>query len=132
MPHPKNWMEGQVFQKALEYNNPPLIVETSLHGGLLPKQKSFVNVDKDNVILSVLIPQPNHATARLYEIYGQKTDFNMTFDLPKVSKACRADMDGNIGNPLTITGGLLSSNIRPHKIVNFSILKETYLAPGEK
>lgn len=132
MPHPKNWMEGQVFQKALEYNNPPLIVETSLHGGSLPKQKSFVNVDKDNVILSALIPQPNRATARLYEIYGQKTDFNIAFDLPKVSKACKADMEGNIGNPLTITGGLLSSNIRPHKIVNFSILKETYLALAEK
>jgi len=120
MPHPKNWMEGRVFQKSLEYNNPQLIVKTSLHSGPLPKQKSFVNVDKNNVILSALIPQPNRATARLYEIYGQKTDFNLALNFPHASKAWDVNMKGNIKSPLTIAHGSLSSSINPHEIVNLT------------
>ncbi len=118
MPHPKNWMGGRVFQKALEYDNHPLVMKTSLHSGPLPKQKSFINVDKDNVILSALIPQPNRATARLYEIYGQKTDFSMALNFPRVSKAWGVNVEGNIKSPLV--RGSLSSSINPHEIVNLT------------
>ena len=121
MPHAKNWVEGRVFQKALEYNNPPLTIRTSLHGGPLPKQKSFINIDKENVILSAFIPKTGHAIARFYEIYGQKADLNMTFNFPSVSKIYKVDVVRNRKGVLTARGGSLSTIIRPHEIVSYSL-----------
>lgn len=121
MPHAKNWMEGHVFHKALEYNNPPLIIRTSLHGGQLPKHKSFINIDKENVILSAFMPKTGHAMARLYEIYGRKVGFNMAFNLPDVSRVYEVDVIGNRKRALTAMDRSLSAIIRPHEIVSYSL-----------
>jgi len=121
MPHTKNWMKGHVFQKALEYNNPPLIIRTTLHDGSLPKQKSFIHINKENVILSALIPKTGHTMARLYEIYGRKTPFNLAFNFPEIPKVHKVDIVRTKKRASTAGGRSLSTIIRPHEIANYSL-----------
>lgn len=121
MPHAKNWMKGHVFQEALQYNNPPLIARTSLHDGSLPKQKSFISISKENVILSAFIPKTDHLIVRLYEIYGRKADFSMAFNFPGLSRVYRIGITGNKNRALNSRGKSSYTMIRPHEIANYSL-----------
>ncbi len=55
LPHTGSWERAAVFQRAAELNQPPVTVAETYHpDGNLPLSASFLSVDRENVVLSVL------------------------------------------------------------------------------
>ncbi|WP_202914482.1 alpha-mannosidase [Paenibacillus antri] len=53
-PHEGSWETAGVVQKAWELNRKPTTIIETYHRGKLPQRNSFLSVDDDNVIVSVL------------------------------------------------------------------------------
>jgi alpha-mannosidase len=96
-PHEKDWREADTVKVGYDFNNPLIAVQTDIHDGNLPNEKSFLETKslKENVVLSALkIGENPQATfkslsrsnrtsiiMRLYESEGLKTGatLNPTF-----------------------------------------------------
>jgi alpha-mannosidase len=96
-PHEKDWREADTVKVGYDFNNPLIAVQTDVHDGNLPSEKSFLETKslKENIVLSALKfgenPQAtfknsnrNNRTSlimRLYESEGSKTGswLNPTF-----------------------------------------------------
>lgn len=86
-PHEKDWREADVVRVGENFNNPLIAVQTDAHDGNLPNEKSFVELQSDNVVISSLKvggdPQANFRSIyreterplslRFYETEGRKT-----------------------------------------------------------
>jgi alpha-mannosidase len=84
-PHEKDWREADTVKVGYDFNNPLIAVQTDIHDGNLPSEKSFLEIEKSNVVLSTLKlgenPQANFTNpkenrsliARVYESEGAKT-----------------------------------------------------------
>ncbi len=91
-PHAESWREADTVKVGEDFNNPLIAVQTSVHDGDLPSEKSFLAVDKENVIVSALKlggnPQANFRSIyknrerplflRFYETEGIKTSPRFT------------------------------------------------------
>jgi hypothetical protein len=122
MPHKK---DSLVFSNAFEFSNPPIIVRTSPHSGFLPPQKSFITIDKKNVILSAIIPKPDKTIIRLYEVMGQKVDFNMLLRFPEILEIQKVDKaDQHITQTLIKHGNSMSAILNQHEITCYSLAKQ--------
>jgi alpha-mannosidase len=53
-PHEKDWREADTVKVGYDFNNPLIAVQTDIHAGNLPSEKSFVETKslKDNVVLT--------------------------------------------------------------------------------
>ncbi len=90
-PHEKDWREADTVKVGYDFNNPLIAVQTDIHAGNLASEKSFVEIQNKNVVLSALKlgenPQANftasqtqrNVIARVYESEGEKS--NSTFNL---------------------------------------------------
>lgn len=54
VPHEGNWETAGTVKRAAELNQKPVTVIETYHDGPLPQKKSFLHVDVDNVIVSVM------------------------------------------------------------------------------
>ncbi|MDQ3043226.1 MAG: hypothetical protein M3R11_12760, partial [Acidobacteriota bacterium] len=87
-PHAGNWRAADTVKVGEDFNNPLIAVQTDVHDGDLPGEKSFLSVDKENVVVSALKlggnPQANFRAiykenerpllVRFYESEGTKTN----------------------------------------------------------
>jgi alpha-mannosidase len=78
-PHQGNWETGNTMQQAYELNYPMIPFATSLHGGSLPSQHSFVHIEPGNVILTVVkkSEDDNALIFRFYEFAGKQTQVRL-------------------------------------------------------
>ncbi len=53
-PHKGNWEEGKVYQESMLYNYEPRIVQAGRGKGQLEKNKSFIEFESDQIVLSAL------------------------------------------------------------------------------
>ncbi|QSO51573.1 alpha-mannosidase [Alicyclobacillus curvatus] len=83
LPHEGSWQQAGTVQRALELNQPPVAVIETYHAGSLPQADSFVSVDADNVIISVVKQAEDNddLVIRCYEAHGRQTD--TTIRLPR-------------------------------------------------
>lgn len=81
LPHTGSWKQAQTVQRAAELNQPPVTVIETCHQGSLPQQDSFISVNKDNVLVTVMkkAEDNNDLVIRCYETHKQQTD--VTVDL---------------------------------------------------
>ncbi|MBA7683471.1 hypothetical protein ES703_91836 [subsurface metagenome] len=65
---------------AENLNNPPVALVEHCHKGGLPKEQSFIKVDKENVMVTVFkkAEDTDDAVLRLYETKGKSTETNIT------------------------------------------------------
>ncbi|MFW6381518.1 MAG: glycosyl hydrolase-related protein, partial [Bacillota bacterium] len=53
-PHTDGWQQTELARQAYQFNQPPIPVIETFHRGELPAEASFLEVEADNVIVSVL------------------------------------------------------------------------------
>jgi alpha-mannosidase len=76
IPHEGNWETAGTVKRAAELNQKPTTIIETYHKGSLPQKDSFVLVDVDNVIVSVVKKaEDNHdLIVRAYETTGDQTE----------------------------------------------------------
>jgi hypothetical protein len=84
-PHEKDWREADTVKVGYDFNNPLIAVQTDIHAGTLPSEKSFLNTDLNkfgNVVLTTFKagenPQANFQTKPLENIRSFVLRFNET------------------------------------------------------
>lgn len=93
-PHAGDWREGRVMHRGYEFNNPLIAITAQARDGPLPATRSFVQVDRPNVILA-LIKQgedSDHLVARAYEIDGHKCSVQIRLTGLGIRKATLTNM----------------------------------------
>lgn len=74
-PHRSDFREALTVRKAFEFNYPIVPIIQPSHGGNLPKLYSFVTVQPENIILTVIkkAEDSDDAILRFYETSGKDT-----------------------------------------------------------
>lgn len=96
-PHEKDWREADTVKVGYDFNNPLIAVQTDIHDGTLPSEKSFLEMTNSKLVLSTLKlgdnPQANFSSIkdetqrpvifRYYESEGKKNTslVNTSFDI---------------------------------------------------
>ncbi|MDQ4076765.1 MAG: glycosyl hydrolase-related protein [Chloroflexota bacterium] len=91
LPHEGGWEEAGTVRRAAELNQRPItLIETYHPEGTLPQKDSFVSVDQDNIIVSVLkkAEEGDDLILRAYECNQMATD--TTIRLPKWCRTIEA------------------------------------------
>ena len=76
LPHPGDWRNGEVPRQAAELNQPPLVLASTFHPlGRLPPSASFMSVEPDNILMTVLkqAEDGDDLILRAYETAGVAT-----------------------------------------------------------
>jgi len=78
LPHRGSWKDAETVSLAEGLNNPPIAFIEYNHKGILPQEKSFIEVDKENIIVSVIkkAEDSEDIIVRAYETRGISTDVN--------------------------------------------------------
>lgn len=118
-PHVGDWKAGKSYQRAFEVNNPLLAVPTMVHGGELGQEKSFVQVEPANAVLSALIPG-EELMMRLFEMEGGECAVAIKLGLP-VKKASEANLLGEELRKLKFTNNTVREKLKPHKILTIKL-----------
>lgn len=90
LPHAGAWDDAGTVRKAAELNQRPVALVTTLHHGPLPHSASFLSVNQDNIIISVLKKAEDNddIILRAYETAGAAT--TATFDLTWINRSLNA------------------------------------------
>ncbi|MBC7320949.1 alpha-mannosidase [bacterium] len=77
-PHRGDWREGDTVKLAESLNNPPIAFVECKHSGRLPSEQSFISVDRENIIVTVIkeAENGNDIILRAYEASGRETIVN--------------------------------------------------------
>lgn len=75
LPHSGNWETAGTVKRAAELNQKPISIIETYHKGSLPQKDSFLSVDVDNVIVSVIKQAEDNEDliVRAYEITNEAT-----------------------------------------------------------
>ena len=89
--HDGSWDEAGTVRKAAELNQRPVTLVTTLHDGPLPMSDSFLSVDQDNLVVSVikLAEDNDDLIIRCYETARVAT--TGTISLPKFNRTIEAE-----------------------------------------
>ncbi|SKA85327.1 alpha-mannosidase [Clostridium sp. USBA 49] len=85
-PHNGGWEEACTVNKALELNQKAITIIESYHKGNLPQKYSFINIDKNNIVVSAMKKAEDNddIILRLYETTREET--KVTINLPKLER----------------------------------------------
>ncbi|MCM3717780.1 alpha-mannosidase [Fictibacillus phosphorivorans] len=89
-PHEGNWETAGTVQRAAELNQKPVSIIETYHKGDLPQSDSFLYVDVENVVVSVIKKAEDNddLIIRCYETTNRATD--ATIELPKWERTIEA------------------------------------------
>jgi alpha-mannosidase len=75
LPHEGSWDEARTARSALELNQRPVVLVTTIHEGPLPQSASFMCVDQDNLVVSAVkrAEDNDDLVIRCYETAGVET-----------------------------------------------------------
>ena len=78
-PHSGDWKSSDVVKLAESVNGPPVAFLEYNHAGFLPPSKSFMSIDKDNIIATVIkeAETGEGTIIRVYETQGAETEVNI-------------------------------------------------------
>jgi len=89
-PHEGNWETAETVQKAAELNQKPIPIIETYHEGTLPQKDSFITVNNDKIIVSVVKKSEDNddLIIRAYETTNKKA--NAKIELPKWDRVIEA------------------------------------------
>jgi alpha-mannosidase len=112
------------IQSGKQSNMPlqPVIVKAQNRQGGLTENRSFVQVNKNNVIVSALkkTDNENNYIIRLYEVAGEDTDVTVTLPL-SIEKLWKTDMIEENGTEIPSSGNSFTFKIGHNAIETFKI-----------
>lgn len=90
LPHQGSWEQAGTVKHALELNQRPITIIESYHEGELPQKDSYLTVDKDNIIVSVVkkAEEGSDLIIRAYETTRETTE--ATIRLPHLNREITA------------------------------------------
>ncbi|MGG3468215.1 glycoside hydrolase family 38 C-terminal domain-containing protein [Neobacillus pocheonensis] len=91
LPHQGNWETAGTVKRATELNQKPISIIETYHKGSLPQIDSYLTVDEDNVIVSVVKKAEDNddLIIRAYETANEET--TAVIDLPKWNRTIKAE-----------------------------------------
>ncbi|MEM2899493.1 MAG: glycoside hydrolase family 38 C-terminal domain-containing protein, partial [Thermoplasmata archaeon] len=90
LPHAGSWRKAKTVKLAEEVKTRPVILLDYPHDGILPPSKSFIEIDKKNIVASVLKKHEDSEgiIIRCFETDGKKTKANI--ELPFLHRKWKA------------------------------------------
>jgi len=123
LPHKGGWREAQVPRRAWELNDRLIGKQLTAGSVELAKTNSFIEVDKDHVMVSAIKQAENGEgiIIRLYEDQNRRGEVNISFNsIPVRAMECDP-FEKEIGDA-SIVDGNLQFHIKPFEIRTFRIL----------
>lgn len=132
-PHQGNWRDAKLVKKGMEYNNPLIVKQTTLHSGDLPSSHSFFSTTGNDVIVSAIKPKSNGVESysgkiatdanngiiiRAYESNGGSSDFQLQSSFP-IQKAEKVNMMERKPQKLTFSSNNFQTKIEANSIETF-------------
>jgi alpha-mannosidase len=122
-PHSGDWKRALTVRHGYDFNYPLRAFQVEGHDGALPAERSFVEVDGDNVVLTALkkAEDGDALVLRLYEWAGKAGDVQIT--LPDGAKAVSTInlMEKSQGESLSVTNHRVIVSVHPYEIVSIRV-----------
>jgi len=122
-PHCSGFKEALTARKAYEFNYPLLPLIEPSHEGELPKAHSFVSVQPENIILTVIkkAEDSNDIILRFYETSGKDT--KAVIHVAETLKGAReTDLLENEASEIPVQGRIIEVPISKHEIKTIKII----------
>ena len=121
-PHKNSWKESPVMQKGYDFNNPLFALATVSQPGTSPKEKSFISVQPENIILEVVKKayDSGQTVLRLCEMNGQTSKTSITFPA-EIQSVQETDLLENEISRLNTTGNVLEFSMKPYEIKTLKV-----------
>ena len=120
--HEGTWKEAKTTQLAYGLYTELFTKVEGSHSGVLDKKVSFVNVDKENVIIEVIkkAEDSNETIIRLYEFENKRTNCKLEF-MRELEQVYECDMLENNEKKLVSNNKEFSFIIKPYEIKTFKV-----------
>ena len=122
-PHAGNWKRALTVRRGYDFNYPLRAFQVQEHEGVLPAERSFVEVEGDNVVLTALkkAEDGDALIVRLYEWAGKRSDVQVT--LPNIAKSAFTAnlMEKAEGEPVVVTNHKITVPVHPYEIVSIRV-----------
>lgn len=123
-PHQGDWRQGDVVHRGYELNVPlKAVIARSTKEGPLPGSYSFLNLDKQNVVIEVLkrAEDGNGLILRVYESQGIRGDVTITCSIP-LKKIVECNLMEEDERDVDACENSFTFYIKPYEIKTFRIL----------
>jgi alpha-mannosidase len=122
-PHSGTWKDALTVRRGWEYNYPLGAVVTTAHSGSLAAEHSFASAAPGNVVLTAVkkAEDAKGLVFRCYEWAGKES--SVEFHVPPGATGATVVnmMETPQGDPLTVTGDLVQTPIRPYEILTVRV-----------
>ncbi len=116
-PHAVSWREALTVRRGYELNDKLVAVPATTHQGLLPSEKSFVNTEATNIVLTAVKEAEDRdgMILRFYEWAGKTADVKL--QLPAGAKsASETNLMEKSLEPLPVLEGAVTIHTKPYEI----------------
>jgi len=123
-PHEGDWRESQTVRRGYEFNTPLIPVMTGIHGGELPKLRSFIRLEPDNLVLTTVKRAERQDDAWIvqwYEAIGEHTRAMLTLPM-KPKRAFVSNFLEEEGEPVSFDGNTINLETRKHGISTIKVV----------
>ncbi len=129
-PHAGAWREAATVRRGYELNYPLIALGTTTHAGALPLEKSFLQLQSDNVVLTALKrpEDDNSLIVRFYEWAGKESDVKL--QLPSgTESASETDLMEKPLAPLSMSENAVTVHTKPYEIKTVKVKFAPPVAP---
>jgi alpha-mannosidase len=126
-PHRGSWQEARSVQRGSEWNAPLIVSVSEAHAGDLASKHSFVQVEPENVVLSVLkkAEDSDDLLLRCYESSGRACSAKITFsDYLKMDAVHATDLLENSQSDLAADNNGFSAPVGGWSIESFKLIRD--------
>jgi alpha-mannosidase len=123
-PHAGVWSQADTVKYAFELNQPLKGFNLKAQNGELEGNKSFINVDKENIIIDAVKPAQdgNGIIIRVYESEKKRGNVNIKFNFGKIKKVIECNLMEVDENELSTSDNSFNFFITPHQVRTFRII----------
>jgi alpha-mannosidase len=121
-PHPGMWREAQTIRRGYELNERLFVMQVDKHEGTLPPERSFVQIQPDNVVVSAFKKSEDDdaLVLRFYEWAGKET--NVVLNLPDNARAAtETNLMEHAESTLPVNSGAVTVHTKPYEIKTVKI-----------
>ena len=121
-PHMGDWREANTAIQAYNLNNPLVTIVEDAHSGILDKELSFVNIDKENVMIEVIkkAEDTQDLIIRVYEYHNKRTVAKLSL-FKTIEKVFNCDLMENNIEEIKANDKEFAFEIKPYEIKTFKI-----------
>ena len=121
-PHSGRASDSNVVNEAFNVNFPLYAVPVSAHEGELPGEYSFVECDKNNVVIETVkvAEDSDNIIVRAYETWNSKTPATLTF-AGEILEATECNLMEEQDEAVSYSGNTLRATFKPFEIKTFKV-----------